>query len=451
MPGGFDHAIEAIGRGDTIRLAWDVLRPGGQATVVGIAPAGVEVSLPALDLLNEKTLRGCYYGSADVAAELPGLVALAASGEIDLASVVSHFTDLDGIEEALQRLRRGEGARTVVIVDPELAGRGVGVERRIPAMIAVTFTGAGGSEVVRVEERPDPVPGDHEVLIRATHAGLNPADLAQRAGRYPAPAGSPQDIPGSRCRAESSPAARAVTAWREGDRVFGIVGGGGLADTVVAHERHVTGVPDSLDDRDAAAVPEAFVTAHDAVFTRAGLAMGETLLVNGATGGVGTAGVQMGVAVGARVLANARCHHDKLAELGAEPVALDDAAGVDVVLELVGAQNLAGQPRRARAPRPGDRRRHRRGRRRGAVAAGADGQARERDGDDAARPGDGGEGRGGAGVRASGRAAARERPGAAVRRPRVPGRGGRRRVRPSRGVRASSARCCSTSAADGLG
>jgi S-(hydroxymethyl)glutathione dehydrogenase/alcohol dehydrogenase len=126
LPGGFDHAIEAIGRGDTIRLAWDVLRPGGQATVVGIAPAGVEVSLPALDLLNEKTLRGCYYGSADVAAELPGLVRLAASGQIDLAAVVSHVTDLDGVEEALQRLRRGEGARTVVIVDEQLAGRGLG-------------------------------------------------------------------------------------------------------------------------------------------------------------------------------------------------------------------------------------------------------------------------------------------------------------------------------------
>ncbi|HEY2788276.1 MAG TPA: alcohol dehydrogenase catalytic domain-containing protein [Gaiellales bacterium] len=121
-PGGFDHAIEAIGRGDTIRLAWDVLRPGGQATVVGIAPAGVEVSLPALDLLNEKTLRGCYYGSADVAAELPGLVRLAAAGQIDLAAVISHVTDLDGVEEALQRLRRGEGARTIVIVDEQLAG-----------------------------------------------------------------------------------------------------------------------------------------------------------------------------------------------------------------------------------------------------------------------------------------------------------------------------------------
>jgi NADPH:quinone reductase len=101
-------------------------------------------------------------------------------------------------------------------------------------------------------------------------------------------------------------------------------------------------VPDSLADRDAAAVPEAFVTAHDSVFTRAGLTMGETLLVNGANGGVGTAAIQLGVSVGARVLANARVHHDRLAALGAEPVALGEASGVDVVLELVGAQNLTG-------------------------------------------------------------------------------------------------------------
>jgi NADPH2:quinone reductase len=209
-------------------------------------------------------------------------------------------------------------------------------------MIAVTYTGAGGPEVVSVIERPDPEPGSHDVVIRATHAGLNPADLAQRAGRYPAPAGSPQDIPGLEVSGTVIACGPAVTAWKEGDRVFGIVGGGGLADTVCAHERHVARIPDSLDDRSAAAVPEAFITAHDAVFTRAGLRMGETLLVNGATGGVGTAGVQLGVAVGARVLANARSHHDALTELGAVPTALEDATGVDVVLELVGAFNLAG-------------------------------------------------------------------------------------------------------------
>jgi NADPH:quinone reductase-like Zn-dependent oxidoreductase len=209
-------------------------------------------------------------------------------------------------------------------------------------MIAVTYTGAGGPEVVSVAERPDPQPGSHEVVIRSTYAGLNPADIAQRAGRYPAPAGSVQDIPGLEVSGTVVACGSAVTAWHEGDRVFGVVGGGGLADTVVAHERHLARIPDVLDDQAAAAVPEAFITAHDAVFTRAGLAMGETLLVNGATGGVGTAGVQLGVAIGARVLANARSHHDRLAELGAEPTALEDASGVDVVLELVGAQNLAG-------------------------------------------------------------------------------------------------------------
>jgi S-(hydroxymethyl)glutathione dehydrogenase/alcohol dehydrogenase len=120
---GATDAIEAVG---DVRAAIDELMPDGfDHAIEGIAPAGVEVSLPALDLLNEKTLRGCYYGSANVAEELPELVSLAASGEIDLAGVVSHFTDLDGIEEALQRLHRGVGARTVVIVDPELAGRGL--------------------------------------------------------------------------------------------------------------------------------------------------------------------------------------------------------------------------------------------------------------------------------------------------------------------------------------
>ena len=122
LTGGVDHAFEVVGRADTIRLAWDVLRPGATATVVGLAPRGLEVSLPAIEFLSEKAIRGCYYGSADVAAELPGLAALVADGSLDLAGVVSHTTDLDGVEDALGRLRRGEGARTVVLVDRALAG-----------------------------------------------------------------------------------------------------------------------------------------------------------------------------------------------------------------------------------------------------------------------------------------------------------------------------------------
>lgn len=119
--GGVDHAFEVVGRAETIRLAWDVLRPGGAVVVVGLAPKGVEVSLPAIEFLSDKAIRGCYYGSGDVAAELPRLAALSVEGRIDLAGVVTHFTNLDGIEEALGRLRRGEGARTVAVLDAELA------------------------------------------------------------------------------------------------------------------------------------------------------------------------------------------------------------------------------------------------------------------------------------------------------------------------------------------
>jgi putative PIG3 family NAD(P)H quinone oxidoreductase len=207
-------------------------------------------------------------------------------------------------------------------------------------MIAVTFLGAGGPEVMSVGERPDPVPLPSEVLVRVTHAGLNPADLIQRAGNYPAPPGSPADIPGLEVAGTVIACGESVTTWRAGDRVFGLVGGGGLSDTVAVHERHVARIPDNLTDREAAAVPEAFITAHDAVFTRAGLAMGETLLVNGASGGVGTAAVQLGAATGARVLANSRSHSDALVDLGAEPCPLSEARGVDVVLELVGAANV---------------------------------------------------------------------------------------------------------------
>jgi putative PIG3 family NAD(P)H quinone oxidoreductase len=209
-------------------------------------------------------------------------------------------------------------------------------------MIAVTFLGAGGPEVMSVGERPDPVPLPSEVLVRATHAGLNPADVVQRAGNYPAPPGSPADIPGLEVAGTIVACGEAVTTWRAGDRVFGLVGGGGLGDMVAVHERHVARIPDDLTDREAAAVPEAFITAHDALFTRAGLALGETLLVNGASGGVGTAAVQLGVAAGVRVLANARSHPEALTDLGAEPCQLSEARGVDVVLELVGAANLPG-------------------------------------------------------------------------------------------------------------
>jgi S-(hydroxymethyl)glutathione dehydrogenase/alcohol dehydrogenase len=122
VDGGVDHSFEVVGRADTIRTAFDVLRPGATAVVVGIVPRGVEASLPAQEFLQEKGIRGSYYGSGDPARDLSELAVLAADGVLDLDGVVSHVTDLEGIEEAFGRLRRGEGARTVAIIDPLAAG-----------------------------------------------------------------------------------------------------------------------------------------------------------------------------------------------------------------------------------------------------------------------------------------------------------------------------------------
>jgi NADPH:quinone reductase-like Zn-dependent oxidoreductase len=141
-----------------------------------------------------------------------------------------------------------------------------------------------------------------------------------------------------------------VTCFDVGDRVFGLVGGGGLADRVVAHERELARVPEALDDAAAASVPEAFMTAFDAICAQAGLGAGDTLLVNGASGGVGTAAVQLGVALGARVVANVRsaARRDRIAELGAVALGAPEVfehvrglGGAHTILELVGAVHMA--------------------------------------------------------------------------------------------------------------
>jgi len=124
--GGADHAFEVVGTAPTIRMAWDALRPGGTAVVVGLAPRGVEVSLPAIEFLSEKSIMGSYYGSADPAETFPGLIELVRAGRLDLAGMVSHLIELDEIPQAFERLRRGEGNRSVVILDPELAGARAG-------------------------------------------------------------------------------------------------------------------------------------------------------------------------------------------------------------------------------------------------------------------------------------------------------------------------------------
>jgi S-(hydroxymethyl)glutathione dehydrogenase/alcohol dehydrogenase len=116
--GGVDHAFEVVGRPETIRLAWDSLRPGGTAVVVGLAARGVDASVPAIEFLSQKSLVGCFYGSGNPAAEIAELARSVAEGTIDVAGTVSHLTDLAGIDDAFARMRRGEGARTIVMLDP---------------------------------------------------------------------------------------------------------------------------------------------------------------------------------------------------------------------------------------------------------------------------------------------------------------------------------------------
>ena len=121
--GGVDHAFEVVGRSETIRIAWDAMKPGGKAVVVGLAPRGVDAVLPALEFLTaEKTIRGSFYGSGRPRAEIAELSQLALDGRLDPGSTVSHHAPLEGLEAALQRMRDGVGSRTVVILDPELAG-----------------------------------------------------------------------------------------------------------------------------------------------------------------------------------------------------------------------------------------------------------------------------------------------------------------------------------------
>jgi putative PIG3 family NAD(P)H quinone oxidoreductase len=200
---------------------------------------------------------------------------------------------------------------------------------------------------LRVEERPDPEPGSHELLVRVRAAGVNGADMLQRRGLYPAPPGSPQDVPGLELAGEVAALGPGAGRCSVGDRVMAIVGGGGQAELAVVHERAVMPVPTALDWQRAGGFPEVFLTAHDALFSQAGLGPGERLLVHGGAGGVGTAAIQLARAAGARVTATVRREElrSEVERLGAEAIAPDgfeERGPFDVVLELVGAPNLAG-------------------------------------------------------------------------------------------------------------
>ena len=146
---------------------------------------------------------------------------------------------------------------------------------------------------IAVQDHPDPEPQGNELLVRVRAAGLNGADMLQLKGAYPAPPGSPPDIPGLELAGEVVGAGRGVTRFSTGDRVMAVVGGGGQGELAIVHERAAMPVPDELDWVAAGGVPEAFTTAHDALFTQAGLTVGERLLVHGAAGGVGMAAVQL--------------------------------------------------------------------------------------------------------------------------------------------------------------
>jgi len=210
-------------------------------------------------------------------------------------------------------------------------------------MIAATLVDGA----VEPREHPDPVPGLGEVLVRIRAAGLNGADMHQLRGGYPAPPGWPSDIPGLELAGEVVELGDGASRFALGERVMGIVGGGGQAELAALSERTLMAVPDTVGWAAAGGLPEVFTTAHDALFTQAGLEMGERLLVHGGAGGVGTAAIQLGVAAGAQVVATVRNEElrSQVAGFGATVIApegFEEHGPFDVILELVGAENLAG-------------------------------------------------------------------------------------------------------------
>lgn len=235
-------------------------------------------------------------------------------------------------------------------------------------MRAIVITAHGGAENIELQEIENPPPpAADRVRVRVHAAGLNRADIMQRAGKYPAPPGYPPNIPGLEFAGEVESLGEAARRWKIGDRVFGITAGGAQAELVVVPESNLARIPAKLDYAQAAAMPEVFVTAHDALFTRAALQMGECVLIHAAGSGVGTAAAQLAHAAGAIVYGTSRAA-GKLArvrELGLdEPIAVADApeafveaverltngAGVNVILDLVGGAYFSANLR-ALAPR----------------------------------------------------------------------------------------------------
>lgn len=225
------------------------------------------------------------------------------------------------------------------------------------SMRAVVIREFGGPEVLEVREVARPEPGPQEIRVAVAASGVNRADLLQRRGRYPVPHGSPAHIPGLEYSGVVESVGELVRAWKPGDRVMGIVGGGGYAEAVVVHEREAIRIPEGVDTVAAGALPEAWLTAWDAMVLQAGLQAGESVLIHAVGSGVGTAALQIARASGARTLGTSRTP-SKLERAGA--LGLDvaiaggehdwparvmeatEGRGVEVIVDLVGGPYLAG-------------------------------------------------------------------------------------------------------------
>jgi putative PIG3 family NAD(P)H quinone oxidoreductase len=222
-------------------------------------------------------------------------------------------------------------------------------------MRAVVVTTPGGPDVLDLEEVPDPVPGPGEVVVDVTAAGVNPADVMQRQGQYPPPPGAPPYL-GLECSGRVSAVGPEVTGWRPGDDACALLGGGGYADRVAVPQEQVLPIPDGVTLTDAAGLPEATCTVYSTVFQKAGLAPGETILVHGGAGGIGTMAIQLAKAFGAQVVCTAGTPA-KLArctELGADLAvsyvdgdfvaaveSFTGGHGADVILDIIGGSYLA--------------------------------------------------------------------------------------------------------------
>jgi NADPH:quinone reductase len=224
-------------------------------------------------------------------------------------------------------------------------------------MRAAIISRPGGPEVLEIHDVETPEPVGEQVRVRVRASGINRADLLQRAGGYPAPPGSPSNIPGLEFAGEVDAVGSLVRMWKPGQRVMGLAGGGAQAEYILSHEGLLVEIPQKLDFVQAAGIPEVFMTAHDALFTQAGLQIGERVLIHAVGSGVGTAAIQLAHSAGAMTFGTSRTplKLERARELGldvglsdqnfdSEVIRLTNGEGVHVVIDFIGApymeQNL---------------------------------------------------------------------------------------------------------------